>query len=633
MSFRLDLTVISENENTTKLALTLNNFSNSALSDWTLHFIFGRYIQPDSLSHGYIRQIGSYCSITPEKNNEIAAGSSHYFEFLVNTPPFRLISDGIKDAVIQTQVSRIPLEITPLSLLSLNAAKTSIPDVKPAELALLPLPNNLVRLHGNLVIENQLVISSEQLSDTATSWFCEEIQQNNNIKIHFSDDNANLNLRINSALDNQAYTLRISEHVITIESNSHVGFIHAYASLLQLCSHQSTSIVLPCVEITDKPTYQYRGLMLDCARHFHPVEHVKRLINQLAHYKFNTFHWHLTDDEAWRIEINAFPELTNVGAWRGPNEKLEPQFSHISQKYGGYYSQDDIRSVVAYAQERGIVVIPEIDIPGHCRAAIKALPKLLCEQNDTSDYLSVQFYSDNVLNPALKGTYLFIDKVIEEICLLFPSPYIHIGADEVPDGVWGNSPACQRLLEEQGYSDFKALQGHLLSYAEKSIQSYDKRMVGWEEVQQGNKVTKDTVIYSWQNEEAAINCAKQGYDVVLQPAQTTYLDMAQDYQPEETGVYWANILTLEQAYRYKPLAHIKSDNPIRNRIKGIQCALWCEYVTHVDQIDYMLFPRIIATAEVAWTMNDKQVWTGFLSRLQAHIPRLEQNNIQYRTLC
>lgn len=217
-----------------------------------------------------------------------------------------------------------------------------------------------------------------------------------------------ITFRTNPTLDDAEYKLTVTAEAITAEAGSQSGFIYAAATLLQLIEQQGVeSFSVPCCKIVDKPRFKYRGMMLDCARHFHSLEDVKRLINQLALYKFNVFHWHLTDDEGWRIEIKQLPQLTDIGAWRGLNEALEPQYTHLAQRYGGYYTQQEIREVIAYAEKRGITVIPEIDIPGHCRAAIKSLPEMLVEQEDTTAYKSIQHYTDNVLNPGLKGTYQF----------------------------------------------------------------------------------------------------------------------------------------------------------------------------------------------------------------------------------
>ncbi|MGF1903301.1 family 20 glycosylhydrolase, partial [Aliivibrio sifiae] len=224
----------------------------------------------------------------------------------------------------------------------------------------------------------------------------------------------------------------------------------------------------------------------------------------------------------------------------------------------------------------------------------------------------------------------FIDTVLEEIADLFPAPFIHIGADEVPKGVWTDSPKCQALMQEQGYTDPVELQGHLLRHAENKLKQLGKQMLGWEEAQHGNKVSKDTVIYSWLSEEAALNCAKQGFDVVLQPGQTTYLDMAQDYSPEEPGVDWASVLPLEGAYNYEPLAELADNDPIRKRILGIQCALWCEIINNQERMDYMIFPRLLAMSEGMWTQKQHRNWTDFLSRLNGRLPTLTRQGINFR---
>jgi hexosaminidase len=370
--------------------------------------------------------------------------------------------------------------------------------------------------------------------------------------------------------------------------------------------------------------------MLDCARHFWSVAQVKALLDQLAYYKFNTLHWHLTDDEGWRLEIKAFPELTTIGSRRGPAQPLQPQFTHLTEQYGGFYTQEQVRDIIQYASERSITVIPEIDIPGHSRAAIRSLPHLLTDPQDLSDYRSVQGYRDNVLNPALTGTYTFLDKVLEEVAELFPAPFVHIGADEVPDGVWLNSPACQHLMQEQGYSDAKELQGHLLRYAEQTLHTMGKRMLGWEEACYGNKVSQHTLIYPWQSEDSALECLRAGFDVVLQPAQYTYLDLAQDYAPGEPGVDWAGTLTLESAYRYEPLEQVPDNHPLRKQIYGIQCALWCEIIPTEERMQYMLYPRLQAIAEVAWCQKQRKNWPDFLCRLKGQLCHFDKQGIHYR---
>lgn len=632
MSFRVELAVLSEHKHYCRFGITVHNLTDQDLSDWQLQFITDRYIQPDSFTNGNIRQIGSFCTVTP--NVDLLSANQHYYcEFSIGNAPLRFYSDGLKDALILQagQAVSSPVTLTPIALASPYKERSVLPEVTTNPLALIPKPNHVEVRDGyfHLSASSQITLQAA-LAEKAATWLQEEL-----VRLFGFTSKAigqsDILFRNNPTLDEGAYQLSVSSSGIRLEAASSVGFVHASATLLQLIqTGGDASLVVPHVKISDSPRFKYRGMMLDCARHFHPVERVKRLINQLAHYKFNTFHWHLTDDEGWRIEIKAFPQLTEIGAYRGHGTPLEPQYSHLSSVYGGFYSQDQIREVVAFAQERGINVIPEIDIPGHCRAAIKSLPELLQDPEDTSPYRSIQHYNDNILSPALPGTYEFLDKVLEEVAELFPSTWVHIGADEVPEGVWIESPACQKLMAEHGYQTAKELQGHLLRYAEQKLRTLGKRMVGWEEAQHGNKVSKDTVIYSWLSEEAALNCAKQGFDVILQPGQSTYLDMTQDYAPEEPGVDWAAVIPLENAYRYEPLADVPDSDPIRKRILGIQCALWSEIILTQPRMDYMVFPRITAMAEACWTEKAHRDWKDYLSRLKGHLPLLDKQSIQYR---
>ncbi|HFQ5088592.1 TPA: beta-N-acetylhexosaminidase [Vibrio vulnificus] len=635
MEYRIDLVVLSEQKQNCRFGMTLHNLSDQDLPNWSLTFAFTRFIQPSSISHGTLTQIGSFCQLTPD-SLVLPANHHFYCEFTVLTNPFRFYSDGLNEAFVEYhhegEQVRSNVDVTPIVLASPYRERETIAPTLASAYSLLPKANALHVDAGHFSLTPSSAITCQSaLADSAVTWLMDEMARLHQFKLATSEA-GEIVYRSNPTLDEGAYQLKISQEQVRVEAGSSSGFVHATASLLQLLDYNSLTqeAQLACCSISDSPRFRYRAMMLDCSRHFHSVEQVKRLINLLAHYKFNTFHWHLTDDEGWRVEIKAFPALTEVGAWRGVDEAIEPQYTHISQRYGGFYSQEEIKEVVAYASQRSIMVIPEIDVPGHCRAAIKSLPEMLVEAEDDTVYRSIQNYSDNVLNPGLSTTYQFLDGVLEEIAQLFPAPYVHIGADEVPHGVWSNSPSCQALMKQHGYQDYKELQGHLLRHAEQKLRSLGKRMLGWEEAQHGDKVSKDTVIYSWLSEEAAVNCARQGFDVVLQPAQTTYLDMTQDYAPEEPGVDWANPLPLEKAYNYEPLANIPADDPIHKRIWGIQTALWCEIINNPERMDYMVFPRIIALAEACWTQKEHRDWNDFLSRLKGHLPLLDKQGIKYR---
>lgn len=635
MNYRIDLTVLSESERGCLMGLTVHNLSDQRISSWSLEFLFDRYIEPKSLTTGDIQQVGSDCLLTPNMT-PLEANGHFYCEFLIQSMPIRFHSDGIKQAMLVVDNHlRYPVDVTPIALAQQNADSSSLPHPPVSAIAIIPKPQQLQALSGQFLLSsNTCLLCHSSLAADAQQWLEQEMAELYAIEFGQQPTPTNhVELKFNPTLNAQGYRLNVQSHCVLLEASSERGFVYGVASLLQLLTtpdEKTKCGYLPCVLIVDKPRFTYRGMMLDCARHFHSISSIKKLINQLAYYKLNTLHWHLTDDEGWRIEIRAFPQLTKIGAKRGHGTQLEPQFSHLDSVYGEFYTQTQIQEVIEYAAIRGITIIPEIDIPGHCRAAIKSLPELLFNPNDHSQYKSVQHYRDNVLSPALAGTYTFLDTVLEEVCALFPSPWLHIGADEVPEGAWSDCPLCAELMKDHGYEQPNQLQGHLLSYVESKLKKLGKRMVGWEEAQHGNKVSKDTVIYSWLSEQAALNCAKQGFDVILQPGQYTYLDMCQDFSPQEPGVSWANVLPLETTYRYEPLAQLATSDPIRKRILGIQCALWSEIVTTPQRLEYMVYPRLSAVAEVGWSQPTQREWHDYLSRLPAHLKRWDKQGVGYR---
>ena len=640
MSYRLDLTVISQSEQVSRFALTLHNLSDKPLYNWSLHFTIGRWISADSLSQGKLYQQGSYCILTPDGQAPLAPNSHFYTEFNIGTKPFTLHDDGIIDAFLNISAADEPIVPLPVEVTTIDLGQPAaehLSSALPAAKAvnLIPAPDSLSLLQGEFRLSRGTAITTPPpVAVGCTRWLQAEMNKRLDEEIPVREQ-GNITYQFNEEMDEGAYHLLIEPEHVWLQAGSTSGFAHATSSLLQLIpavpSHQAdVAYALPMVDIRDQPHYTHRGLMLDCARHFHPVTRIKRLLDQLARYKFNTFHWHLTDDEGWRIEIDAYPELTRIGAWRGPNEVLQPQFTTISQRYGGYYRKQDIRDIISYAADRGLTVIPEIDIPGHCRAAIKSLPDLLVDPDDRSVYRSIQGYNDNILSPALTGTYTFLTKVLDEVCDLFPAPYIHIGADEVPAGVWTDSPACQALMQEHGYQDPKELQGHLLRFAENHLAEKGKRMMGWEEATHGDKVSKNTVIFSWLSEEAGQTCAQAGYDVVMQPAQATYLDLAQGHSADEAGVDWAGKLPLEQVYHYRPLCRLPESDPAHQRVKGVQGALWCELINNQSRFEYMLYPRLLAVAELGWAAPNQRNWPDFSARLNGQLQYLDQVGINYR---
>ncbi|WP_413113722.1 family 20 glycosylhydrolase [Thaumasiovibrio sp. DFM-14] len=636
MRLRLEHHLIANGETGSRLSITLTNQSDSILDDWHLDFSCIRRIAANSLTCGSIAQEGTLYRLTPpESFSVLKPGQLFYAEFEITLPHLTLQGHGITEAAVVIEQTMYNVDVVPLQFcdnLPFRKQRSDVISASAASIAIIPQPATLSQQPGTFSLDRTCHIQCDVLlADAACSWFKDELFERHQLTI--ANSNAfncrrSIAFRLGDQSQTGSYQLDVTAEQVLIRASDERGFFAAVASLLQLVplssdTHEAFS--LPCVAIQDAPRMDYRGMMLDCVRHFHSVDKVKQLINQLARLKFNTFHWHLTDDEGWRIEINAYPALTNIGAWRGPHEVLPAQYSHLTERYGGFYTQQEIREVVAYASARGITVIPEIDIPGHSRAAIKALPELLHDADDRSDYTSVQHFHDNVLSPALDGTYTFLRTVLDEVCELFPAPYVHMGADEVPEGVWRKSPRCQTLMSELKYTDPKELQGHLLRFVEQYLAQKGRRMLGWEEVVHGDKVSTDTVVYSWQSEQAALECIEKGHDVVLQPGQSLYLDMVQSDSVDEPGLNWAAILPLEKVYHYDPLANIPIEK--QHKVLGVQVALWSETVVDEATFDYLLYPRLFAAAEVAW--SESRQWYQFLHKLNNHLFELDKLGIAY----
>lgn len=588
-------------------------------SPWKLHFCLARHIDPQSVEGGSLaRQSGSYKVLVPHE------GVSE-LRFCCRNTPIKRYSDlpqgfflSLTDEGAQPQLQPLVQAGQDLGLPPSPAAAPDLPEVEPAN-GIVPQPAQLRLPEGNFRLAERAHVSGPVSLAPLLAHFNEltglALTQDHDAEIHL----------VEAPLPQEAYQLVITTEEIRIRAAGEAGWRHGLVTLAQWALQHGES--LPCLEVEDAPRFGFRGIFLDCARHFHSIATLKRLLKQMSLYKFNRFHWHLTDDEGWRLEIKAFPRLTEVAAWRGHGLAVGPQLSGGPDPYGGYYTQSEVRELVAYAAGLGITIIPEIDIPGHCHAAIKALPELLREEADSSRYLSVQYFDDNVLNPALPGTYRFLEAVIDEVCALFPGTQVHMGGDEVPTGVWTDSPACQQLMAEQGYTDCRELQGHLLRHCQQYLAARGKQMLGWEEILHGDKVSRDATIFAWTSFQAGLDAASAGYPVVMAPAQSLYLDLAWSPDVHEPGLYWAGTLNLEQVYLCDPAP---ADFHANDNILGVLSPLWSELITSRDRLDYMLFPRMLATAEVAWSDPARKAWDHFAARLPGQLQILDQLQVRYR---
>ena len=432
----------------------------------------------------------------------------------------------------------------------------------------------------------------------------------------------------------EAYILDVNTEEITIKASSPKGVFYAVQSLIQLLppefikdGFKSEGINIQTLKIEDNPEFSYRGMHLDVSRHMYPVEFIKKYIDALAMLKMNTFHWHLTDDQGWRIEIKKYPKLQEVAAYR--KETLIGHYSNQphqfdGKKYGGYYTQEEVKDIVAYAQKRFITVIPEIEMPGHSQAAIAAYPELGCSGEQVEVATKWGVFED-IYCPK-EETFKFLENVLDEVVALFPSEYIHIGGDEAPKTQWKNSSESQALIKSEGLKDEHELQNYFITRMEKYLNSKGKQIIGWDEILEGGLAPNATVM-SWRGTNGAVEAAKSGHNVVMTPTSHCYFDYYQsdnDDEPTAIGGY----LPLEKVYGFNPIPEELNSEETKY-ILGAQGNIWTEYMPTSEQAEYMAFPRILAMSEVVWTNAENKNYEDFVSRVENFNKRLDVLDINY----
>jgi len=460
---------------------------------------------------------------------------------------------------------------------------------------------------------------------------------------------ATIQLRLNDTPDptigNEGYILEAKPEAVVISANQPGGLFYGTQTLVQLLPPEiegqlvaKANWTIPAVRITDYPRFGWRGLMLDVSRNFFTKDQVKTFIDQAARFKFNTFHWHLTDDHGWRIEIKSLPKLTEVGAWRVPRvghfgERAAPKPGEAATQ-GGFYTQADITEIVKYAEERFVTIVPEIDVPGHSMAAIAAYPELSCRKDKStrvdpgtrfSEWYgngTFKMLIENTLNPADENVYAFLDKVFAEVAALFPSPYIHVGGDECYKGFWAEDPGCQALMKSLKTKHVEDLQGYFLSRVEAIVRAKGKKVIGWDEILEGD-LSPDSAVMSWRSMKGGIEAAHQGHAVVMSPASFVYLDYTQGDPTVDPPIY--SNLRLRQCYNFEPApAGVDA-----KRILGGQGNLWTEHVPTLRHAQYMTWPRSWALAEVLWSPKQVKNWEHFVGRVEHHFVRFDIADINY----
>lgn len=436
------------------------------------------------------------------------------------------------------------------------------------------------------------------------------------------------------------YRLTIEPDRVGIVAASPKGYFYATQTLLQLLPPEAFSPELvkktdwtaPCVQVEDQPRFGYRGLMLDVGRHFFPVAFVKRYIDLLAMHKLNTFHWHLTDDQGWRIEIKKYPKLTEIGSRRretivGHASRNHPQYTgkFDGQEHAGFYTQDEVREVVRYAQSKYVTVIPEIEMPGHALAALASYPELGANPDKLYQVSTTWGVHDEVFMPR-EQTFRFLEDVLTEVLALFPSEYIHIGGDECPKRTWHESRFCQELMKKEGLKDEHELQSYFIRRIDKFLTSKGRKLVGWDEILEGG-LSPNATVMSWRGEKGGIEAAKQAHDVIMTPSTYVYLDYYQG-DPKTEPLAIGGYLPLRTVYGYEPLPAELTPEQARH-ILGVQANVWTEYIATPEGAEYMTYPRAIALAEVAWSPKECCTFEDFLARLRTHFKRLDYLGVKY----
>ncbi|HEY9340673.1 MAG TPA: beta-N-acetylhexosaminidase [Hanamia sp.] len=430
-----------------------------------------------------------------------------------------------------------------------------------------------------------------------------------------------------------AYNLEVDSKKITISSKGNEGLFYGVQTLLQLLpssklQSETTNLAfeVPQLSIKDYPRFQYRGMHLDVARHFFDVDFVKKYLDYMAYHKFNNFHWHLTEDQGWRIEIKKYPLLTSVGGFRnGTIIGHHPGTGNDSIRYGGFYTQEQIKEIVKYAKDRFITVIPEIELPGHASAAIAAYPQLSCFPNESTKISPKTSWAgsregkqvqqtwgvfEDVFAPT-EYTFTFLENVLDEVLQLFPSKYIHIGGDECPKTNWERSAFCQELIKEKGLKDEHGLQSYFIQRIEKYLNSKGRKIIGWDEILEGGLAPNATVM-SWRGEEGGIAAAKQNHDVIMTPGTYCYFDHSQTKNKDSVTI--GGYLPLETVYNYEPVPkELNADEA--KYVLGAQANVWTEYMGYPSKVEYMIFPRMSALSEVLWSPKESRDWSRFSSEL------------------
>ncbi|MEA3426169.1 MAG: beta-N-acetylhexosaminidase [Bacteroidota bacterium] len=519
--------------------------------------------------------------------------------------------------------------------------------VSAQEPAIIPKPSRMEMQDGNFNItpSTQIVLKGPGL-EKAAMFLNDYLQKFYGFKLAVtkaavSRNSISLGLEKMESAIAGAYHLQVNRTGVQIKGDGAIGTFYGVQSLVQLLPvEKKKELTVPALEIEDQPRFAYRGMHLDVGRHFYPIDFIKKFIDYIALHKMNTFHWHLTEDQGWRIEIKKYPKLTQVGAFRnGTIIGHHPGTGNDQTKYGGYYTQEQVKEIVKYASDRFITVIPEIEMPGHASAAIAAYPELSCFPDEATKHpAKVSWYGDSTGKQVQQAwgiypdvfapteyTFKFLENVLDEVIALFPSTYIHIGGDECPKENWKRSAFCQQLIKQKGLKDEHDLQSYFIQRIEKYLNSKGRQIIGWDEILEGGLAPNATVM-SWRGEKGGIEAAKQKHNVIMTPNSYVYFDYAQNKQ--EDSLVIGGYLTVQKVYNYEPVPAALAAEDTKY-ILGAQANVWSEYMKTPAKVEYMVFPRMSALSEVLWSRKESRNWSDFEKRMEKQTKRYELWNASY----
>ena len=514
----------------------------------------------------------------------------------------------------------------------------------PEDYPIIPKPKQLSIKNGRFVLRSTTQIYASSTLKNEANYLSEMLKPVGDLQINLSDEYSlkqNITLRLDpEILNKEDYRLSISPQSVEISANSPVGIFYGIQSLRQLLpseiesnTQENLSVTLPAVEIEDGPRYPYRGMHLDVGRHFFDSSDIKRYLDLIAMHKMNKFHWHLTEDQGWRIEIKKYPKLTSIGGYRdgtaiGLAGTKNAPYTYDTMRYGGYYTQEEIREIVDYAARRHIEVIPEIELPGHSSAALAAYPEY---GNTKGPYQVAKRWGifKEIYSPK-EETFTFLEEILKEVVTLFPSKYIHIGGDEVLKDEWEQSSFAQELIKRENLGDEQGLQSYFIRRIESYLNTLDREIIGWDEILEGG-LAPNAIVMSWRGEEGGIEAAKQHHKVIMTPGTHCYFDYYQidgEEQKNEPLTGSKRVTTVEKVYSYEPTPEILSETEAAY-ILGAQGNVWTEYMPTFEHVEYMILPRMTALSEVLWSEKEGRNWEDFQKRLQVLTQRFDAKGYRY----